>query len=125
MIASEQESCNLSSGQQMPDTLILQIRFLRPERIIRAVKSVFDTPHYRISSRNQIKTSHFREESNLLCKTPSSGKSSVTAFASQTAMGQQQRLQIWVRGGTQTSHSCSELIWQTQTAGAWWIERES
>lgn len=34
--------------------------FLRPERIIRVVKFVFDTHHCRISSRNQIKTSHFR-----------------------------------------------------------------
>lgn len=96
----------------------LDLFFLRPESIIGVVKSVFDTSQCRISSRNQIKTSHFGEVSNLLCKTPSSGKSSITDWSSQAVMGWQQGLQIWVWSSTRASHSCSELIWQTQTSGA-------
>lgn len=104
----------------MLNTPRLQIRFIffKAERIIRVVKSVFDTSQCRISSRNQIKNSHFGEVSNLLCETPSSGKSSITDQNSQAVMVQQQGLQIWVWSSIQASHSCLELIWQTQTSGA-------
>lgn len=93
----------------------LWIGRLRPERIIRLVKSVFDTmtvgflpePRLKLLVLEEYLISSVRLEA-------------VASRTSQAVMGKLQWFQIWV-----WSHSCSELIWQAQTTGACGLSTEA
>lgn len=98
----------------------LQIGHLRPERIIRLIKSVFDITTVGFLPETRLKLLVLEEY--LIS---SVRLEAVASHTSQAVMGKLQWFQIWVWSSTQTSHSCSELIWQAQTTGAWWIQHGS